>query len=48
MTTLPRSSVEVTLDIEANVSGGFDENVQRTVSENCQTLRFRSHGAEKI
>ncbi len=44
LTTLPRSSVRITLEIEADVPGGVDEDVQRTVTENCQTLRFRSQG----
>jgi hypothetical protein len=38
------SSVRVTLEIEADVSGGVPENVVRTVTENSRTLKFSSHG----
>jgi len=41
------SSVTVTLEIEANVTSGTPENVVRTVTENCRTLKFTSHGFEK-
>ena len=41
------SSVTVTLEIEANVSGGVPENVVRTVTENSRTLKFSSHGFEQ-
>jgi hypothetical protein len=41
------ASVTVTLDIEAEVSGGVPENVMRTVRENSRTLKFSSHGFEK-
>ena len=40
------SSVRVTLEIEAIVSGGVPENVVRTVTENSRTLRFTSQGFE--
>jgi len=41
------SSVTVTLEIEANVTSGTPENVVRTVTENCRTLKFNSHGFEE-
>jgi hypothetical protein len=41
------SSVKVTLEIEADVSGGVPENVVRTVTENSRSLKFSSHGFEK-
>jgi hypothetical protein len=41
------SSVKVTLEIEADVSGGVPENVVRTVTENSRTLKFSSHGFEQ-
>jgi len=41
------SSVKVTLEIEADVSGGVPENVVRTVTENSRTLKFDSYGFEQ-
>jgi predicted AAA+ superfamily ATPase len=41
------SSVKVTLEIEAEVSGGVPENVVRTVTENSRTLKFSSYGFEQ-
>jgi len=41
------SSVKVTLEIQANVSGGVPENIVRTVTENSRTLKFNSHGFEE-
>jgi hypothetical protein len=41
------SSVKVTLEIEADVSGGVPENVVRTVTENSRTLKFNSYGFEQ-
>ena len=41
------SKVTVTLEIEAEVSGGVPENVMRTVTENSRTLRFTTSGFEK-
>ena len=41
------SSVKVTLEIEADVSGGVPENVVRTVTENSRTLKFSSYGFEQ-
>jgi hypothetical protein len=40
------SSVKVTLQIEADVSGGVSENIVRTVTENSRTLKFNSYGFE--
>ncbi len=40
------SRVKVTLEIEAEVPDGVPDGVVRTVSENCRTLRFQSHGFE--
>jgi hypothetical protein len=47
LSTLPRASVRVTVEIEANAPGGVSEQVQRVVTENCRTLKFKSHGFEK-
>ena len=41
------SSVTVTLEIEAEVKSGAPDNVVRTVTENCRTLKFTSQGFEK-
>jgi hypothetical protein len=40
------ASVSVTVEIEATSSGGFDDDVQRTVTENARTLRFETHEFE--
>ncbi|WP_428940959.1 Swt1 family HEPN domain-containing protein [Fontivita pretiosa] len=39
--------VEVTLEIQAEVPDGVPEQIVRTVTENCRTLKFKSHGFEK-
>jgi uncharacterized protein len=44
---LGNAKVEVTLEIAAEMPTGADETVQRTVTENCNTLKFRSHGFER-
>lgn len=41
------SQVNITLDIEATIPNGVDENIVRTVNENCRTLKFRDFGFEK-
>ena len=41
------SNVRVTLEIEAHVPDGVTESVVQTVTENCRTLRFESHGFER-
>lgn len=41
------SDVKITLEILADVQGGIPENVVRTVSENCTTLRFKTHDFEE-
>ncbi len=47
LSTLPRARVRVTVEIEADTPGGVSEQVQRVVTENCRTLKFKSHGFEK-
>lgn len=44
---LMRADVKVTLEIEANLPDGATEQVVRTVTENCRTLKFESQGFEK-
>ncbi|MGI9179582.1 MAG: hypothetical protein ACR2H9_03680 [Longimicrobiaceae bacterium] len=46
LAALVGADVEVTLEIQARVPGGVPDNVVRTVTENCKTLRFVSHGFE--
>ena len=47
LAALPDSEVDVTLEIQARMPGGVPDNVVRTVSENCRTLKFTSHGFER-
>jgi len=47
LTTLSGASVRVVLEIEAEVPDGVPESTQRTVSENCRTLKFTSQGFEQ-
>ena len=44
LTTLPGGKVKVTVEIEAEVPEGVSDDAQRVINENCQTLRFKSHG----
>jgi hypothetical protein len=41
------SNVRVTLEIQADVPEGIPEKVERDVSENCNTLRFREYRFRK-
>jgi predicted AAA+ superfamily ATPase len=41
------STVEVTLEIQANIPDGVSEKTVRDVSENCRTLKFGSYGFEE-
>lgn len=43
---LQSAKVNVTLEIEAHVPDGVPDHVVRTVTENCRTLKFDSHGFE--
>jgi predicted AAA+ superfamily ATPase len=47
LSLLPGAKVEVTLEISAEAPDGVPDNVVRTVTENCRTLRFRTHGFEE-
>ena len=42
----PDAHVSVTVEIEATSTGGFDDDVRRTVTENARTLRFDAHEFE--
>ena len=41
------AKVTVTLDIEAEIPSGAPDNVVRTVTENCRTLKFEHSGFEE-
>lgn len=47
LSALMNSKVEITLEIKADVPEGVPDNVVRTVTENCRTLKFKSHGFEE-
>jgi hypothetical protein len=47
LASLPNSEVDVTVEIQARVPGGVPDNVVRTVSENCRTLKFKSQSFER-
>ncbi|MGA2502167.1 MAG: AAA+ family ATPase, partial [Tepidisphaeraceae bacterium] len=44
---LPNAEVQVTVEIQADAPAGVPDDVVRTVSENCRTLKFINHGFEK-
>lgn len=44
LTALPRAGLRVSNEMEAEVSEGVSEDMQRTVSENAARLKFDSHG----
>jgi len=41
------ANLEVTLEIRADVPDGVPEQTVRIVTENCRSLKFKSHGFEK-
>jgi hypothetical protein len=47
LTSLNKNMVKVTLEIEAKEEDGIPDNVTRTVSENCTTLKFKFQGFEE-
>jgi len=47
LSSLTNSKVDITLEIQADVPDGVPENIERTVTENCRTLRFKNFGFEK-
>jgi len=44
---LQGAKANITLDIEVAAPDGVPENVVRTVTENCKTLKFDNQGFEK-
>lgn len=47
LTALHKAQVTITLEIEANIPEGVSDGVVRTITENCNTLKFKSHAFEK-
>lgn len=47
LTSLTDTDVEITLEISAERSSGFDDVTIRTIGENSRTLKFKSHGFEE-
>lgn len=47
LSSLAGADVMVTLEVQVRVSDGVEESIVRTVSENCRTLGFKSHGFEE-
>ena len=41
------ATVTVTIEIEAEIPSGAPDNVIRTVTENCRTLKFENQGFEE-
>jgi len=46
LTSLTGTDVEITLEISANRTSGFDDATVRTINENSRTLKFKNHGFE--
>ncbi len=47
LSALPGTRLRVSIEIEADMSDGAPEHVQRTISENARVLKFDSHGFEQ-
>lgn len=47
LATVPGARLRISMEIEAEMPGGASEDVQRTVSENSNQLKFDSHGFER-
>jgi hypothetical protein len=41
------AKVTITVEIEAEIPSGAPDNVVRTVTENCRTLKFENCGFEE-
>jgi len=46
LSLLPDAKVEVVMEIQAEIPDGAPDNVVRTVTENCRTLKFKNQGFE--
>jgi hypothetical protein len=47
LSTLRQAKIRVAIEIEAEAPGGVSDDTQRIVTENCRTLRFKTHGFER-
>lgn len=47
LASLVGAQVQVTLEIQVQLSDGVPDHVIRTVSENCRTLKFKTHSFEE-
>ena len=47
LTKLPGATVEVTIEVQAQIPGGAPDDVVRTISENCRTLKFKNFDFEE-
>ncbi len=47
LATVPGARLRISMEIEAEMPDGASEDVQRTVSENSNQLKFDSHGFER-
>ncbi len=47
LTSLKGTEISITLEISAERPSGFDDATMRTISENSNTLKFKSHGFEE-
>jgi hypothetical protein len=47
LTKLPGATVEVTIEIQSQIPNGAPDDVVRTISENCRTLKFRNFDFEE-
>jgi len=46
LTSVDGAQVEVSLEVSLNAPGGLSQQIVRTVSENCRTLRVKDFGFE--
>lgn len=44
LTAIVGADVTITLEISAGIAGDASSHIVRTVTENCQTLGYTSHG----
>jgi predicted AAA+ superfamily ATPase len=47
LSTVLGTTVRITLEVEADIPQGASDELVRTVTENCRTLKFKSHGFEE-
>ncbi|MBW4585892.1 hypothetical protein G7B40_004750 [Aetokthonos hydrillicola Thurmond2011] len=47
LASLVDADVKVTLEVQVQLPNGVPDHVIRTVSENCRTLKFKTHNFEE-